>query len=166
MPRLNLAFQNNPSLLFGDKMELAREFMNDNKVQSLLPPLILAVEDNEDNLVLMRYALDAVGCRSICLQDSYSTVVLAKEHQPDLILLDILLPGLSGIDIIKLLKREPLTYDIPVVAVTALAGAEDRERILFAGFDDYLSKPFMIEEFESKIYHHLHRKLNPRAGVN
>lgn len=147
-------------------MELAREFMNEENMRSLLSPLILAVEDNEDNLVLMRYALEAVGCRSICLQDSYSVVVLAKEHQPDLILLDILLPGLSGIDIVKLLKREPLTYHIPVIAVTALASAEDRERILFAGFDDYLSKPFMIEEFESKIDQHLRKKLNPHASIN
>lgn len=147
-------------------MELAREFMNEENMRSLLSPLILAVEDNEDNLVLMRYALEAVGCRSICLQDSYSAVVLAKEHQPDLILLDILLPGLSGIDIVKLLKREPLTYHIPVIAVTALASAEDRERILFAGFDDYLSKPFMIEEFESKIDQHLRKKLNPHASIN
>ncbi len=147
-------------------MELARGFMNEENMRSLLSPLILAVEDNEDNLVLMRYALEAVGCRSICLQDSYSAVVLAKEHQPDLILLDILLPGLSGIDIVKLLKREPLTYHIPVIAVTALASAEDRERILFAGFDDYLSKPFMIEEFESKIDQHLRRKLNPHASIN
>lgn len=147
-------------------MELAREFMNEENMRSLLSPLILAVEDNEDNLVLMRYALEAVGCRSICLQDSYSAVVLAKEHQPDLILLDILLPGLSGIDIVKLLKREPLTYHIPVIAVTALASAEDRERILLAGFDDYLSKPFMIEEFESKIDQHLRKKLNPHASIN
>ncbi|OKH46706.1 hypothetical protein NIES2101_24585 [Calothrix sp. HK-06] len=147
-------------------MELAREFMNQNKVQSFIPPLILVVEDNEDNLVLMRYALEAVGCRSICLQDSYSAVVLAKEHQPDLILLDVLLPGLSGIDIVKLLKREPLTYQIPVIAVTALASAEDRERILFAGFDDYLSKPFMIEDFELMIDQHLNKKLNPHANLN
>jgi CheY-like chemotaxis protein len=147
-------------------MELAREFMNQNKVQSFMSPLVLVVEDNEDNLVLMRYALEAVGCRSICLQDSYSTVVLAKEHQPDLILLDVLLPGLSGIDIVKLLKREPLTYQIPVVAVTALALAEDKERILFAGFDDYLSKPFMIEDFEFMIHQHLSKKLNPHASIN
>lgn len=147
-------------------MELAREFMNQNKVQSFMSPLVLVVEDNEDNLVLMRYALEAVGCRSICLQDSYSAIVLAKEHQPDLILLDVLLPGLSGIDIVKLLKREPLTYQIPVVAVTALALAEDRERILFAGFDDYLSKPFMIEDFELMIHQHLNRKLNPHASIN
>jgi CheY-like chemotaxis protein len=147
-------------------MKLARGFMDENKVQNSLSPLILAVEDNEDNLLLMRYALDGVGCRAICLQESYSTLVLAKEYQPDLILLDILLPGLSGIDIVKLLKREPLTYSIPVIAVTALAGAEDQERILLAGFDDYLSKPFMIEEFELKIHQHLIRKLNPRASFN
>ena len=146
-------------------MELAREFMDSDKVQSL-SPLILTVEDNEDNLILMKYALEAVGCRSICLQDSYSTLVLAKEYQPDLILLDILLPGLSGIDIVKLLKREPLTYHIPVIAVTALASAEDQERILLAGFDDYLSKPFLIEDFESKIHQYLSRKLNPHAKFN
>jgi CheY-like chemotaxis protein len=144
-------------------MELARGFMNEEMMTNLLSPLILAVEDNEDNLLLMRYALEDIGCRLICLSDSSSAVVLAKEHQPDLILLDVLLPGLSGIDIVKLLKREPLTYQIPVIAVTALASAEDRERIMIAGFDDYISKPFMIEDFELKIHQYLSTKLNPHA---
>ncbi|MBF2065291.1 MAG: response regulator [Calothrix sp. C42_A2020_038] len=147
-------------------MELARGFMNEEKMQDSLSPLILAVEDNEDNLLLMSYALESIGCRLICQQDSFSTVLLAKEHQPDLILLDVLLPGLSGIDIVKLLKREPLTYKIPVIAVTALAAAEDQERILFAGFDDYISKPFMIEDLELKIHHHLNKKLNPHTNLN
>ena len=122
-------------------MDLARSFIAHAKKPNYPQPLILAVEDNEDNLLLINYALESLGCRLICQPDSSSTLLVAKEYQPDLILMDILLPGLSGIEIVHYLKKEPLTKQIPVVAVTALASAEERERILMSGFDDYISKP-------------------------
>lgn len=144
-------------------MELTQTLTSVNKVHSPQLPLILAVEDNEDNLVLMSYALESFGYRFICRQESYSTMHLAKEYRPDLILLDILLPGQNGLETVKILKREPLTCQIPVIAVTALAAAEDQENIMLAGFDDYICKPFLIEDLESKIHHYLHKKLNPHA---
>lgn len=144
-------------------MDLARSLIGEENKTNYPQPLILAVEDNDDNLVLITYTLESLGCKLICQKDSSSTVLIAKEYQPDLILMDILLPGLSGIDVVHCLKKEPLTCKIPVIAVTALASPEERERILMAGFDDYISKPYMIEDFEALICSFLGKKLNPES---
>lgn len=143
---------------------LAHSFMSDEKKQNSPRPLILAVEDHDDNLVLMSYALESLGCRFICQKDSTNTVLVAKEYQPDLILLDILLPTISGIDVVRYLKQDALTCKIPVVAVTALASREDQERILQAGFNAYLSKPYMIEELETVIRRLLCGKIDSPSG--
>lgn len=132
-------------------MYLAKSFMSDHKTGNSQQPLILAVEDHDDSLLLISYALESLGCRFICQKDSANTLLVAKEYQPDLIMLDILLPSLNGIDVISYLKQEPLTCEIPVVAVTALADREDQQRIFKAGFDEYLCKPYMIEELEAVI---------------
>ncbi|HYW19254.1 MAG TPA: response regulator [Nodularia sp. (in: cyanobacteria)] len=141
-------------------MYLADSCMSDEKKQNPQPPLILVVEDHDDSLLLIGYALESLGCRFICQNDSSTTLLVAKKYQPDLIMLDILLPGLSGTDIVHYLKQEPLTSEIPVLAVTALASREDRERLLSAGFDDYISKPYMIEDLEARIHRLLRGKLN------
>lgn len=133
-------------------MYLAHSFMSDEKQQNFQQPLVLVVEDHDDSLLLIGYALESLGCRFICQSESSTTLLVAKEHQPDLIMLDIFLPGLSGTDVVHYLKQEPLTCEIPVIAVTALATREDRERLLSAGFDDYISKPYMIEDLEAMIY--------------
>lgn len=132
-------------------MKLAHALVSKQNKHDDEHPLILAVEDNEDNLQLMSYALEALGCRLICQNDSSTTSLVALEYQPDLILLDILLPSLSGLDVVRQLKQEPLTCNIPAIAVTALASREDRQRILNAGFDDYISKPYMIEDLEGMV---------------
>lgn len=132
-------------------MYLKHSIKSDQKQRNSQQPLILAVEDNDDNLLLMSYALESLGCRFICQSDSINTVVVAKEYQPNLIMLDILLPSINGIEMVRYLKQEPLTRHIPVVAVTALASQEDRARIIEAGFDAYLSKPYMIDELEIVI---------------
>lgn len=152
--------------LSGEGMKLAQVFMADESKQIFQPPLILVVEDNDDNLLLMSYALESFGCRLICQTDSSTTVLVAKEYQPDLILLDILLPAINGIDVVRSLKQEPLTHDINVVAVTALASIEDRERILEAGFDDYISKPYMIEDLEDIVSRHLGSKLQHNSALD
>ncbi|MEI2580754.1 response regulator [Scytonema sp. PRP1] len=144
-------------------MEQAQVAISDQKKHRFQSPLILAVEDNEDNLLLLSYALESLGCKLICQKDSLTTVLVAKEYQPDLILLDILLPGVSGIDIVRSLKQEPLTSNIAAIAVTALASAEDREHILNAGFNDYISKPYMIEDLEALVRRYLCKKLNPNS---
>lgn len=150
----------------GEGMELAQVFMADENRQIFQPPLILVVEDNDDNLLLMSYALESFGCRLICQTDSSTTMLVAKEYQPDLILLDILLPAINGIDVVRSLKQEPLTHNINVVAVTALASLEDRERILEAGFDDYISKPYMIEDLEDIVSRHLGSKLKHNSALD
>ncbi|MBD2298025.1 MULTISPECIES: response regulator [Nostocales] len=142
-------------------MYLAHSFISDSKQQHSQQPLILAVEDNDDNLLLISYALESLGCQFICQSDSSSTLLVAKEYQPDLIMLDILLPSFSGIEVVHYLKENPLTHKIPVLAVTALATREDKERILKAGFDDYISKPFLIEDLESVVRRLLKGKLEP-----
>jgi CheY-like chemotaxis protein len=147
-------------------MYLAHSFMSDEKKQNSQPPLILVVEDHDDSLLLIGYALESLGCRFICQSDSSTTLLVAKEYQPDLIMLDILLPGLSGTDIVHYLKQEPLTSHIPVIAVTALSGREDKERLLSAGFDDYISKPYMIEDLEAIIHRMLGGQLNSAPSIN
>lgn len=132
-------------------MYLKHSLKSDRKQRNYQQPLILAVEDNDDNLLLMGYALESLGCRFICQSDSINTLVVAKEYQPNLIMLDILLPSINGIEMVRYLKQEPLTRHIPVIAVTALASPEDRARIIEAGFDGYLSKPYMIDELEVVI---------------
>ncbi|QLE59516.1 response regulator [Nostoc sp. TCL26-01] len=132
-------------------MYLTHSFISDEKKCNSQQPLVLAVEDHDDSLLLISYALESLGCRFICQRDSSATLLVAKEHQPDLIMLDILLPSINGIEVVRYLKQEPLTQNIPVVAVTALATKGDQERILKAGFDEYLSKPYMIEDLEAAI---------------
>jgi DNA-binding response OmpR family regulator len=149
----------------GDEMYLAHSFMSENKRQKRQQPLVLVVEDNNDSLLLMSYTLDLLGCRSICQGESSRTVFVAGEYQPDLILLDIFLPGLSGLDVIQYLKHESLTCHIPVVAMTVLTGGENQKCILEAGFDDYIAKPFMIEELEVIIRRLLGKKFEVLSSV-
>ncbi|WP_026100255.1 response regulator [Fortiea contorta] len=144
-------------------MYLTHSFMSNETKYGSQQPLILVVEDHDDSLLLISYALESLGCRFICQADSTTTVLVAKEYHPDLIMLDILLPSLNGIEVVRRLKQEALTADIPVLAVTALASREDRERIIKAGFNDYISKPYMIEDLEDVIRRLLSSKLKPRS---
>ncbi|WP_371718777.1 PleD family two-component system response regulator [Anabaena sp. UHCC 0204] len=134
--------------------------MSHEKRQKHQQPLVLVVENHDDSLLLMSYTLELLGCRFICQKDGLKTLLAAQEYQPDLILLDIFLPGMSGLDIVKYLKQESLTNHIPVVAVTVLAGREDQVQILQAGFDDYISKPYMIEELAAIMGRLLGREFN------
>ncbi|TAE52297.1 MAG: response regulator [Nostocales cyanobacterium] len=146
-------------------MYLTYSFMNDEKQNESQPPLILVVEDHDDSLLLLSYALELIGCKFICQNDSYSTVLVAQKYQPDLILLDILLPSLNGLEVVQCLKSQPLTSHIPVVAVTALAGKNQKQQILRAGFDEYISKPYMLEDLEAIIYRLLNKKLHSHLNL-
>jgi CheY-like chemotaxis protein len=125
-------------------------------------PLILAVEDNEDNLLIINYVVDSLNCRFIGEPDGRKTLPIAREFQPNLILLDIMLPETNGIDLFHALKQDSSTSHIPVIAVTALARADEKKRILDAGFDAYVSKPYMLEEIEELIVSYLNLKPNPQ----
>lgn len=124
-------------------------------MDSAKAPLILAVDDDEDNLLLITYTLEPLNCSVITAVDGETALEQARTRQPDLILLDIMLSPIDGLQIVSQLKQDPETQSIPVVAVTALAREEDKERILEAGCNDYISKPYMLEDIEALIRRYL-----------
>lgn len=125
--------------------------LNSGQQDSLRRPLVLAVDDNEDNLQLLTQLLVLIECSFITAADGQTTIVMAQNYQPDLILLDMMLPDLNGIDVVHHLKQDPQTMMIPIIAVTAMARAEDRERFLNAGCKEYIKKPYIIDELEATI---------------
>lgn len=120
-------------------------------------PVILAVDDDEDNLVLLSEVLTHLSCLFITATHGQTALHLAQSCQPDLILLDVMLPDLSGIEVVQRFRQNPQTMNIPVVAVTALARSEDRDRLILAGFNDYISKPYMLDDLEAVIHRYLAR---------
>ena len=115
---------------------------------------ILVVEDNEKNMKLFRDVLGATGFRTLEATTGASAVALAAEHVPDLVLMDIQLPDIDGIEALARLRGDQRTASIPVLALTAQAMHGDRERFLSAGFDGYLSKPVNIVELVGAVRRH------------
>ncbi|MDO9230802.1 MAG: response regulator [Syntrophales bacterium] len=112
---------------------------------------ILIVEDNGKSMKLLRDILTISGYVTIEADDGRKAVELAKEKKPDLILMDIQLPILDGLEATKLIKADPATQNIPIFALTAFAMGGDRERFIQAGCDDYVSKPYNIGELLGKV---------------
>jgi two-component system cell cycle response regulator DivK len=113
--------------------------------------LILIVEDNEKNRKLERDVLQFHGYRTMEAETGEDGVRLARESPPALILMDIQLPGISGIEALRRLRADAETQGIAVMAVTASAMTQDRQTILAAGFDGYLSKPISLKEFVAAV---------------
>ncbi len=113
--------------------------------------LILVVEDNERNRKLVRDVLDYAGFHVIEAPNAEDGVALVEERSPDLVLMDLQLPGMDGIEALQLLRARPSTRSIPVVAVTAQAMKDDRERVLRAGFDGYLEKPISVRDLPDQV---------------
>jgi two-component system cell cycle response regulator DivK len=113
--------------------------------------LILIVEDNEKNLKLARDVLQFRGFRTIEASTAEEGIELAIEHKPDLVLMDYQLPGMNGVEALARLRANPSMAVTPVVALTASAMREDRERFLAAGFDGYLTKPIDVREFGNQV---------------
>jgi two-component system cell cycle response regulator DivK len=109
--------------------------------------LILVVEDNERNRKLVRTILEFRGYEVLECEDGEPSVTLARERRPALILMDIELPKLDGISALKLLRADPATATIPVVAVTASVTPGERERVVAAGFNAYIAKPIDMPLF-------------------
>ena len=109
--------------------------------------LILIVEDNDKNLKLVRDVLQVKGYATVDAGNAEDGIVLARARKPDLVLMDIQLPGMSGIDAIGVLRADPATAAIPVAAVTASVMPQDRNKITEAGFDAYVGKPINLKEF-------------------
>jgi two-component system cell cycle response regulator DivK len=115
------------------------------------PRRILVVEDNPLNLKLVRDVLQFAGYDVIEAQSGEEGLRVAEEDSPDLVLMDLQLPGIDGTETLRRLRRGPLRRDVPVVAVTAFAMAEDRERASLAGFDGYVEKPISVRELPGQI---------------
>ena len=113
--------------------------------------LILIVEDNEKNRKLERDVLQFHGYRTVEAETGEEGVRLARESLPALVLMDIQLPGISGIEALRRLRDDSETQGIAVMAVTASAMTQDRQAILAAGFDGYLSKPISLKEFVAAV---------------
>ena len=113
--------------------------------------LILIVEDNEKNRKLERDVLQFHGYRTVEAETGEDGVRLARETLPLLVLMDIQLPGISGIEALRQLRADVETQSIAVMAVTASAMTQDRQTIMAAGFDGYLSKPINIKEFVAAV---------------
>ncbi len=120
--------------------------------------LILIVEDNERNRRLARDVLQATGYKTIEAETGEDGVRLAKEKKPALILMDIQLPGINGIVALGQLRADESTRAIPVIAVTASAMAQDKQKIIAAGFDGYQSKPINVREFLAGVGAALRKK--------
>jgi two-component system cell cycle response regulator DivK len=120
--------------------------------------LILIVEDNEKNLKLVRDVLQHQGYQTIEAGTGEEGVRLAKERHPDLVLMDIQLPGIDGITALGQLRADASTRAIPVIAVTASAMTHDRKKIMAAGFDGYQSKPIKVREFMDAVRETLDRQ--------
>lgn len=116
---------------------------------------ILIVEDNELNMKLFNDLLRAHGFETLQTNDGVTAMRLAQEHQPDLILMDIQLPEVSGLEVTKWLKADDSVRHIPVVAVTAFAMKGDEEKIRRGGCEDYLPKPIKVATFIETVRRHL-----------
>lgn len=124
---------------------------------------ILVVEDNAANLELVRYLLAFTGYMVSQARDGGQGIVLALQERPDLILCDLQMPVVDGYQVLAQLRQHAETADIPVVAVTAFSMPNDRQKVLTAGFNGYLSKPLEPETFVAQIEEFLPAQLRLRS---
>jgi two-component system, cell cycle response regulator DivK len=113
--------------------------------------LILIVEDNPKNLKLVRDTLQVTGYQTIDTETGEEGVRLARERRPALILMDIQLPGINGVEALRQLRADPITSAIPVIAVTASVMTDDRTRIMAAGFDGFHGKPISVRHLLATV---------------
>lgn len=117
--------------------------------------VILIIEDNDKNLKLVRDVLQVKGYSTLEAMTGEEGVELARARKPDLVLMDIQLPGMNGIEALRVLRADPATMSIPVIAVTASVMQQDRKHITDAGFDGYVGKPINLREFLEAVRSHL-----------
>jgi len=128
---------------------------------------ILIVEDNQDNMDVVRYLLFQRNHNILTAYSGIDGLAMAVEHQPDLILLDLAMPNMDGWHAARALRNDPVTQDIPIIAVTARALADDRQRAFDAGVDDYITKPIDVGTFFVAVDSMLRNRRsapNSRAG--
>lgn len=120
--------------------------------------VILVVEDNPRNLKLVRDLLEHVGHRTLAAETGEDAIALARAHRPDLVLMDVQLPGMDGVEAVTRLRADPDTAPLCIVAVTAFAMKTDRDRFLACGFDGYIEKPLSVRDFPAQIAGLLERR--------
>jgi two-component system, OmpR family, alkaline phosphatase synthesis response regulator PhoP len=109
-------------------------------------PVIVVVDDNQQNLELLQAYLEDIDCQTLSAHDGEEALVVINKNLPDLVLLDVMMPKMSGFEVCRRLKSDPATTDIPVIMVTALNELGDIKRGIDSGTDDFLSKP--VNKFE------------------
>lgn len=122
---------------------------------------VLVVEDNERNLKLVRDVLQYAGYEIIEARTGEEGVELAQSRSPDVILMDLQLPDIDGMEALRRIRKSPVTADVPVVAVTAFAMQDDRARVFDAGFDGYLEKPLSVRELPALVQQFLTARRSP-----
>lgn len=132
----------------------------------LTAPTILAVDDHEDCLILLANILELMGCSCITARNGREAISKLGSYQLDLILLDIVLPDINGLELLARVRREYPGNKLPAIAVTGLVSREDKVRIQKAGFDDYLCKPFSIPDLECLLRRHLKGKFSTKLSLN
>jgi two-component system cell cycle response regulator DivK len=120
-------------------------------------PLILIVDDNENNRRLARDVLEFAGFGTLEATGGIEGVALAREHLPDLVLMDIRMPDLNGNEALKQLRDDSRTADLPIVALTSSTMRGDEERFLRQGFDGYLAKPISVRDFPDQVRSYMRR---------
>lgn len=136
------------SVTFSPQADSSIESSQVGQVES---PLILLAEDNEANIMTISSYLNAKGYRLLFAKNGQEAITLAKSKHPDLILMDIQMPDMDGLDAIQNIRCEPNLVDIPIIALTALAMPGDREKCLNAGSNDYLTKPVNLKHLAQRI---------------
>lgn len=124
-------------------------------VRVMMSKTVLIVEDNELNMKLFHDLLDSQGYQTLQTREGLQALAMARQHRPDLILMDIQLPEISGLEVTKWLKEDDDLSHIPVVAVTAFAMKGDEERIREGGCEAYISKPISVVNFLDTVRRHL-----------
>src|ERR671929_172669 len=129
--------------------------IQNGEIHEPVPKKVLIVEDNELNMKLFNDLLEAHGYFTLQTKDGMDALRMARTHRPDLILMDIQLPEVSGLEVTKWLKEDPELKAIPVVAVTAFAMKGDEERIREGGCEAYIAKPISVAKFIETVRHFL-----------
>jgi two-component system alkaline phosphatase synthesis response regulator PhoP len=127
-------------------MSKAGTYTKENKT-----PVVLVVDDNQQNRELLQAYLEDLDCRTVPAQDGPEALKILAKNPPDLILLDVMMPRMSGFEVCRRIKKDPKTSDIPVIMVTALNEFGDIERGIDSGTDDFLSKPVNKLELLTRV---------------
>jgi DNA-binding response OmpR family regulator len=120
-------------------------------------PLIVIAEDEPDTAKLLTYRLQKAGVHSVAVSDGISALNAVFEHKPDLVILDLMMPRMDGLEVCRLLKTSPITRRIPVLLLTALATPTDKLKGFGSGADDYVTKPFEMSELIARVFALLRR---------